>query len=134
MSKESQIVRTLLERWTKEADPALQPMWDRVIYNIWQRKDNNVMVTLQWTPLQLDIATFIMPDDANPESADPTTDQMLVFNKPGRYPIFLPQNKNKVGELVTVPEVVDAFLDRAWTPHWMCHTCRKRMTQKIFPE
>lgn len=131
MSIESQIVQRLLKRWKTEADPALQPMWDRVIYNIWQRKDNKVMVTLQWTALKLDIATFILPDNID---EDPTTDQMLVFNKPGRYPIFIGQNKYKAGELVTVPEVVDAFLDKAWTPHWMCHTCRKRMTQKIFPE
>jgi hypothetical protein len=131
MSIESQIVKGLLERWTNEADPELRPMWGRVIYNIWQRKDNKTMVTLQWTALKLDIATFIMPDNAD---EDPTTDQMLVFNKPGRYPMFVAQNKYKDGELVTVPEVIDAFLDRAWTPHWMCHTCRKRITQKIFPE
>jgi hypothetical protein len=131
MSIESQIVKRLLERWTQEADPVLQPMWRRVIYNIWERKDNNLMVTLQWTPMQLDIATFILPTDGKD---DPTTDQLLVFNKPGRFPIFVTQNKNKEGELVTVPEVVDAFLDHAWTPHWNCHQCRKRMTRKIFPE
>ena len=131
MSNESQIVRKLLDRWTNEADPELQSMWRRVIYNIWQRKDNKVMVTLQWTPMQLDIATFIIPES---DDEDPTTDQLLVFNKPGRYPMFVTQNKNKEGELITVPEAVDAFLDRAWTPHWNCHQCRKRMTQKIFPE
>jgi len=132
MSNESRVVKGLLNRWTNESEPELAPMWGRVRYNIWKRMDNTVMCTLQWAPMQVDIATFVVPDDI--PDADPITDQKLVWNKPGRRPLLLPVNTCKLTEFATVPEVVDAFLSGDWTPHWMCHTCRKRMTFKIRPE
>lgn len=132
MSNESRVVKGLLNRWTNESEPDLALLWGRVRYNIWKRMDNTVMCTLLWPPMQVDIATFVLPDDI-PES-DPVTDQQLVWNNPGRRPILLPIKKCKLTELATVPEVVDAFLSGDWTPHWMCHTCRKRMTFKIKPE
>jgi hypothetical protein len=130
MSKETYIVRELLNRWGREADPELQDNWHNVRYNIWQHRDGATMVTLQWAALKLDIATFKLPETTD---QDPTTDQMLVFNKPGRHPMFVAQSKYKEGDLVTVPEVVDAFLAHEWTPHWMCQTCRKRIQRKLFP-
>ena len=132
MSNESRVVKGLLNRWTNESEPDLALLWGRVRYNIWKRMDNTVMCTLQWAPMQVDIATFVVPDDI--PASDPITDQQLVWNKPGRRPILLPVKKCKLTEFATVPEVVDAFLSGDWTPHWMCHTCRKRMTFKIKPE
>lgn len=131
MNKDSIIVKGLLNRWIKESEEELRPMWNRIRYNVWTRRDEKVMVTLQWVPFELDIATFVLPETIG---EDPYTDQMLVFNEPGEHPLFIPKHKYKTGDLVTVPEVIDAFLSGQWTPHWRCHTCRKRMMSKLKPK
>jgi hypothetical protein len=130
MNNDSIIVKGLLNRWANDSDEDIKLLWSKVRYNVWTRRDENVMVTLQWTPFELDIATFVLPKTMD---EDPNTDQMLVFNEPDQHPLLIPKHKFKEGDLATVPEVVDAFLSGQWTPHWRCHTCRKRMTNKIKP-
>jgi len=128
--------------WASNAEDDLREKWYRSQLAFWV-KESQPMCTIRWGAFDLDIASWIIPDDLpTPDEIDGwKADQNLVYNT---RPSTEDESKSSpflngkglpegMGERVTVPNLVDAFFDGEWTPHWFCGTCRKRLNGNMVP-
>lgn len=133
----------MYSHWAKSAEDDLREKWYRAQLAFWI-KENQPMCTIRWGAFDLDIASWIIPDELPfPDAIDGyKADQALIYNtRPvveddtKKHSPFL-NAKNMPeghGERVTVANLVDAFFDGEWTPHWYCGMCRKRLNGNMVP-
>ena len=140
------IVHLLMSEWTRNAEPELSGLWEKVVPFIWSNPNNPELFkcTLNWAEWDLSVVTFDVPTSLPGISSHNLPNSQHIVLVEGELnehalPIIVhrqvAESKYPGRKTVDMPvaELVDSFLAGEWTPWWTCRCCHQRKQMKIKP-
>jgi hypothetical protein len=139
------VVHLLMSEWSKNAEPDLQPKWNKVAPFIWKSPNEVYKCTLNWLEWDLSIVTFDVPKsikglDVNrvPNSQHIVLVEDLLTEDGNPIIVHAQVAQTKYPEQkhvpLSAPEICDSFLAGEWTPWWTCRCCHMRKQLRIKPQ